>query len=118
MRFLVAVTISLAVAASAGAAALAPSKASQLADLGTNYQSCPINAKVYAVNTINNPDTTISPFVIPPNQVFIVTAAEISYDAMPIGDRYQAALIRQTRGEAMGSSRSPTASRRMPVTSR
>ena len=102
MRFLIALTILLAVAASAGAGALVPSKASQLADLGTDYTSCPIHSNVYAVNSINNPDTTISPFVIPPNQVFIVTAAEIGFEAMASGDRYQAALVRQTPAGGYG----------------
>ncbi len=95
-RSLVIGVVSLLGFASTAVATLTPTKASQLADLTTDYQAtCPINAHAYVLNRIQKSDGTTASFTIAPKHVFVVTAAEIGAQLIPTGHRYEVSLFRE-----------------------
>ncbi len=107
LRSIIAATSSLCLLSSVSAAALAPSKPSQLADAGTSYQTpCPQvfpDTDVYPIDVINLPDGTTAPFVIPPKQVFVVTAVDIAAQNITAGHSYFLELFRLTPAGGLGT---------------
>lgn len=79
------------------AATLGPSKPSDLVDLHPSFGPCPLSPPSsfsLAIDTMNLPDGTTAPFVIPPKHVFVVTAVEIEIQLAPVGHRIDLALFR------------------------
>ena len=77
VALVVALLLSFALVARSGAAALGPKKASDLrtvSDLAGHL--CPNVLLGIALDTVQNPDGTTAPFVVPPGSVFIVTSWE------------------------------------------
>jgi hypothetical protein len=78
VALVVVLLLSPAFVARSGAAALAPKRASDLRTV-TNFgrqHRCPSLVLGFAVDTVQNPDGTNSPFVVPPGSVFVVTGWE------------------------------------------
>jgi len=76
VALVVALVLSPAFVARSGAADLAPKRASDLRTLSTSRRGCPNLAVGLALDTVQNPDGTTAPFVMPPGTVFIVTSWE------------------------------------------
>jgi hypothetical protein len=91
------VLTSTAFTSTAFAATLGPSKPSDLVDLHPSFGLCPLDPTSgfsLAIDTVNLPDGTTAPFVIPPKHVFVVTAAEINIQLAPVGHRIELSLFR------------------------
>jgi hypothetical protein len=76
VALVVALLLSPTFVARSGAAALAPKRASDLRTVTASKQhGCP-SLFGFAVDTVQNPDGTTAPFVVPPGNVFIITSWE------------------------------------------
>jgi hypothetical protein len=74
VALVVALLLSPTFVARSGAAALAPKRASDLRTVTAGKQhGCP-SLFGFAVDTVQNPDGTTAPFVVPPGTVFIITS--------------------------------------------
>lgn len=76
VALVVALLLSPAFVTRSGAADLAPKRASDLRTLSTSRRVCPNLLVGLALDTVQNPDGTTAPFVVPPGTVFIVTSWE------------------------------------------
>lgn len=97
MRTIVIAAALSAVASTAFAAPLAPTKPSEVATLTTSFALCPVNSpksNVLAIDRISLPDGSQVPFVIPPKQVFVVTAVEMYVQFVAAGKRCELNLFR------------------------
>jgi hypothetical protein len=75
VALVVALLLSPASVARSGAAQLAPKRASDLRTVDDRGRhACPNLLLGFALDTVQNPDGTTAPFVVPPGNVFIITS--------------------------------------------
>jgi hypothetical protein len=83
-----------ALAASASAGPLAPSRPSQIATLvATAVLDSACGATAYPVDTMRKADGSVVPFVVPPKQIFVVTSMDVFGSADQANRRYLFALL-------------------------
>lgn len=91
VALVVVLLLSPAFVARSGAADLAPKRASDLRTVDDRGRhACPNAILGFALDTVQNPDGTTAPFVVPPGNVFIITSWEWiactnTPDARPLG---------------------------------
>jgi hypothetical protein len=96
MKWILSLCGLLLLTSAAAAGVLAPSKASQLVEVGPAAPPTTCSTGGEAVDSIHKPDGTTAPFVIPPNEVLVITEVELGSASFTPGDKIELDLGRRS----------------------